>query len=81
MQEVQTVGTCRCELSAEQGELGTMTQVFGHRFSAPAGLANQEGARGDTTTTVGTDELTDDSHRAHSADHDSVCAMGLIAGR
>jgi hypothetical protein len=81
MQEVQTVGTCRCELSAEQGESGMTTQVFGHQFGVPTGLANQEGAGGDTTTAVGTDKPIDDSHRAHSADHDGICVMGLIAGR
>jgi hypothetical protein len=79
MQEVQIVGTCRCELSAEQGELSITTQVLSHWLSVPAGLANQDGARGDNTPAVGTDKSTNDSHRAHSANHDGICAVGLVS--
>jgi hypothetical protein len=75
------IGTCRCGLSAEQGELSTMAQVLGHRFGAPASLANQDGAGGDNTPTVGTDELADDSHRTYSPNHDGICAVGLISSR
>jgi hypothetical protein len=75
------VGTCRCGLPAEQGELSAMAQVLGHQFSVPVGLANQDGARGDNAPTVGTNESADDSHRTYSPDHDGIHAMGLISGR
>jgi hypothetical protein len=74
-------GTCRCQLSAEQGGPSQEAQVLGHRFSLVTVMASQDGAGGDHTPTVGTDEPTNDTHRSHSPDDDSICSMGLIVGR
>jgi hypothetical protein len=78
---VQMTGTCRCQLSAEQGGPSKEAQVLSHGLSASTSMADQEGARGDITPTVGTDQPADDTHRSHSSDDDSVCSMGLILGR
>jgi hypothetical protein len=79
-QEVQTVGTCRCKLLAEQGELSKVAQLLHHQFSIATGLADQAGAGGNNTPAVGTDEPADDSHRTYSPDHDGIHAVGLTAG-
>jgi hypothetical protein len=71
-------GTCHCQLPAEQGGPSQEAQVLSHQFSMPTSVADQEGARGDLAPTVGTDKPTNDTHRAHSPDDDSICAMGLI---
>jgi hypothetical protein len=75
--EVQMSSACRCRLSTKQGESSKVAQVLGHQFSAPSSLANQAGARGNNTPTIGTNKSTNDSHRAHSPDYDSVHAVGL----
>jgi hypothetical protein len=72
------IGTCRCRLPAEQGESSKMAQVFGHQFGAPTSLADQDGARGDNTPTIGTDEPANDPHRTHSPDHEGIHAVGLV---
>jgi hypothetical protein len=74
------VGTCHCQLSAEQGGLSKEAQILSHRFSTSTSMADQEGTGGDLAPTVGTDEPTNDTHRAPSSDNDSVCSMGLILG-
>jgi hypothetical protein len=56
-------------------------QVFSHGLSASTSMADQEGARGDIAPAVDADKPTNDTHRSHSSDDDSVCSMGLILGR
>jgi hypothetical protein len=41
-------------------------------------MADQEGAGGDPASAVATDEPTNDTHRAHSPNDDSIRAMGCI---
>jgi hypothetical protein len=41
-------------------------------------MADQEGARGNPTPTVGTDEPANDSYRSHSPDNDGLCAVGHV---
>jgi hypothetical protein len=77
---VQMAGACCCQLPAEQGSASKEAQVLGHGLGASTSVADQEGTRGDPTPTVGTDEPTNDTHRSHSSDDDSVCSMGLILG-
>jgi hypothetical protein len=73
-------GACHCQLSAEQGGPSKEAQVFSHGLSASTSVANQEGAGGNIAPAVGTDKPTNDAHRSHSSDDDSVCSMGLILG-
>jgi hypothetical protein len=79
-EEVETIADRR-QLPTEQGSSSVETQVLSHGFSASTSVANQEGAGGDITPAVGTDESTNDAHRSHSSDDDSVCSMGLILGQ